>query len=172
MSYHVTEYSMVAYKLAIFDFDSTLVTSSSGAKFPQGVADRVWLPRRLEKLRALRTLGTKLAIATNQGGAAFGYFKPHEFDVVVRRFAQEADIDAVAVCYEHPQGRVPELIAESGRRKPAPGMLLELMSTFGVSPELTLYVGDREEDREAARRARVAFEWASDFFGDGDEWLR
>jgi D-glycero-D-manno-heptose 1,7-bisphosphate phosphatase len=50
-------------------------------------------------------------------------------------------------------------------RKPQPGMLLNIMKHFGTAPEQTLYVGDLEVDREAARRAGVAFKWAWDFFG-------
>lgn len=158
------------FRLIIFDFDGTLVGTSSGSEFPQGVDDRRWLPNRLERLRELRAGGVKLAIATNQGGAAFGYFKPFEFDTLARRFATEANIDAIAVCYEHPHGRVPGLVADSPRRKPGPGMLLDLMSTLGVAAEYTLFVGDRDEDREAARRARVKFIWADEFFDEDEEW--
>jgi histidinol phosphatase-like enzyme len=42
-------------------------------------------------------------------------------------------------------------------RKPAPGLLSEAMGFHGVGPAETLFVGDAEVDREAARRAGVAF---------------
>ncbi|MBD1845713.1 HAD-IIIA family hydrolase [Cyanobacteria bacterium FACHB-63] len=47
-------------------------------------------------------------------------------------------------------------------RKPHPGMLKLAMVRHNHLPEDCLYVGDRAEDEEAARRAGVAFEWAED----------
>jgi histidinol phosphatase-like enzyme len=42
-------------------------------------------------------------------------------------------------------------------RKPAPGPLLEAMAFYGVGAGETLFVGDAETDREAARLAGIAF---------------
>jgi phosphoglycolate phosphatase-like HAD superfamily hydrolase len=39
------------------------------------------------------------------------------------------------------------------------------MRDCGAAPGETLFVGDTEIDREAARRAGVSFVWAWDFFG-------
>lgn len=154
------------FSLLICDFDGTLVTTASGRQFPQGVSDRAWLPGRREMLLALKTQGVKLAIATNQGGAAFGYFTPPQFETMFQQFMAGVPLDAYAACYEHPQGRVAMLAVPSNRRKPAPGMLLELMEKLHVRDEQTLYVGDREEDREAARAAQVNFMWADKFFDE------
>jgi histidinol phosphatase-like enzyme len=51
--------------------------------------------------------------------------------------------------------------------KPSPGMLNRILRRFGAATEEALYVGDLDIDREAARRAGIAFEWARDFFGEG-----
>jgi FMN phosphatase YigB (HAD superfamily) len=45
-------------------------------------------------------------------------------------------------------------------------MLIDLMQQFGVTPAETLYVGDREEDRDAAKRAGIRFMWAHEFFAN------
>lgn len=45
-------------------------------------------------------------------------------------------------------------------RKPQPGMLKLAMVRHNHLPENCLYVGDRPEDEEAARRADVLFQWA------------
>lgn len=50
-------------------------------------------------------------------------------------------------------------------RKPAPGMLIQAMADAGVSPDKTLMVGDRSEDRFAAERAGCYFVLADEFFG-------
>ena len=44
-------------------------------------------------------------------------------------------------------------------------MLLRILQRFGLPAAEALFVGDLEIDREAARRAGVAFAWAHDFFG-------
>jgi hypothetical protein len=43
-------------------------------------------------------------------------------------------------------------------------MLQNLMRFRQVSPNQTLYVGDRESDRQAAEKAGCAFAWAREFF--------
>jgi len=52
-----------------------------------------------------------------------------------------------------------------GCRKPAPGMLLRLLDRFQLRRDQALFVGDLEIDREAARRAGIAFRTAAEFFG-------
>jgi histidinol phosphatase-like enzyme len=49
-------------------------------------------------------------------------------------------------------------------RKPKPLMLVRLMHRFRVRRDETLFVGDMERDKEAARRAGVRFLWAHEFF--------
>lgn len=46
---------------------------------------------------------------------------------------------------------------KSGRGKPAPDGLLEVVSTQGIDPKNTLFVGDMEADRECAKRAGIQF---------------
>lgn len=50
-------------------------------------------------------------------------------------------------------------------RKPRPGMLLEACRAFDVSREKTVFIGDREEDAQAAEAADVGFVRADRFFG-------
>ena len=46
--------------------------------------------------------------------------------------------------------------------KPDPEPLLHAIDSVGGDPERALFVGDSESDREAAKRAGVAFEWVAD----------
>lgn len=50
-------------------------------------------------------------------------------------------------------------------RKPGPGMLLEACRAFGVAPEDATFVGDQEEDAQAAETAGTRFIYANRFFG-------
>ncbi len=155
-------------KLVIFDCDGTLVSTLSGATFRKTAADWQWLPGRLEQLRQLKEAGIRMAVATNQGGVAFGYFSQEDILAQLAFMARVAGVPAggLYICYTHPNASIEEYRAVDNRRKPAPGMLLEAMRDFEASPEETLYVGDRPEDEEAAKNCRCQFIWASKFFSE------
>lgn len=158
----------MSYELIIFDVDGTLVTTKSGATFRKTADDWQWLPGRREKLQDLRASGVKLAVATNQGGVAFGYMQAQDVTSAIVHMAREASVSAVEICYTHPKARLEEYRMESDRRKPGPGMLQTLIHDAGVEPQNTLMVGDREEDRLAASVAGVDFQWADTFFDEGE----
>ena len=46
--------------------------------------------------------------------------------------------------------------------KPDPGPLLQAVETLGGAPAQSLFVGDSESDRTAARRAGLDFQWVED----------
>lgn len=151
-------------KLIIFDVDGTLTETKSGATFRKTADDWQWLPGRLEVLRKLDSLGVKLACATNQGGVAFGYLDLHDVRGQLFRMAQEAHIAQIEMCFSHPKASIEDFRQESPRRKPAPGMLLEIIEASGERPEDCLMVGDREEDEQAAKNAGIDFVHADAFF--------
>lgn len=166
-------------RLVLFDLDQTLTESISGKTFPQTVDDRKWMPGRLERLRELREQGKLTAIITNQGGAAWGIFEPNEMTRYLTNLAESVDLGGVFVCYHDASEKArnsPRTIASLTlpdlykgkweRRKPGPGMILEAMDHFGVSPEHTLMVGDRPEDEKSALAAGTSFAWAWQYFGD------
>lgn len=68
-------------KLVIFDLDGTLITSYM-ENIDQDFNTWHVLPGRREKLAELRQQGTRLAIATNQAGVAFGHVS--EGDVIAK----------------------------------------------------------------------------------------
>ena len=153
-------------KLVIFDCDGTLTTTKSGATFRKSAQDWQWMPGRLTKLAELKQAGIRMAIATNQGGVAFGYLQQSDILRELMAMARIARIPlgGVYICYTHPHAKLEQYRAEDNRRKPGPGMLMEAMKDFGTSPEETLYVGDLPEDEEAAKNAGVGFCLAGGFF--------
>ncbi len=161
---------MMDCKLIIFDVDGTLVTTASGATFRKNAADWQWLPKRVEKLQALVSQGIHLGIATNQGGVAFGYMQSWDIGAELLRMADAIPIhhEMVSVCCQHPQATIDLYRMDSERRKPGPGMLIELMGLADVTASDTLMVGDRPEDEQAAQNAGVAFMWADEFFRESE----
>lgn len=154
------------YKLIIFDADGTLTTTKSGRAFRTSEDDWQWMPGRLAKLAELKAAGTRMAVATNQGGVAFGHLKEKQLLNELTRMMHEGGlpIGGLYTDYTHPYTHIDKYRAKSGRRKPEPGMLSEAMRDFEAAPGETLFVGDRPEDEEAARAAGCAFAWANDFF--------
>ena len=142
-------------KLVIFDIDGTLTPQRSSSTADEAV---VPLPGRRERLAALTADGVVIAVASNQGGVRPG--RPGgrmTWGTVLRRMRQLRRI--------FPEISAVKFAVVTGpRKKPEPGMLVELMREFGVTPDETLFVGDAESDREAAKRAECHFAWAEEFF--------
>lgn len=153
--------------LIIFDKDNTLVHSLDGRP-ANTLEEQVLIEGVVERCAQLRAKGHTLAVASNQGGVAFGYFSVEDAHALVARVAEAIGAQHYAVCVCHPHGDVPGAARESAFRKPNPGMLLYLMDALGFDARETIYVGDRDEDREAAGRAGVRFAWAQEFFAQED----
>ena len=155
-------FTLTDFLLIIFDVDGTLVRPKSGKKFRENAADWEWLPGRKELIQALLAAGVRVAIASNQGGVAFGYMPKEEVRDELHKMAKEAGIPkgGVYICFTHPNATIPHLRQQDHRRKPGPGMLQEAMLDFEAMEDQTLYVGDLPEDEAAAKAAGVSFLWA------------
>lgn len=153
-------------ELVVFDADNTLRRTTVAGK-PCPHADGEW-----ELMPGVRDVlarvpwgehGPQLGIASNQDQIAYGHLTEHTArallsDMVAAATGGQARAPAIRCCPH-------ALDVACECRKPAPGMLIDIMRHFGVLPEHTLFVGDAATDLEAAMRARVRFLWAADFFG-------
>lgn len=151
--------------LYIFDKDGTLVEQINGERPPNSLAEQKVIPGVVEKCQALIAEGHLLAVASNQGGVAFGFITAVEAHAMVKQIADTIGATAYAVCVTHPNGKKKAARRESRFRKPNAGMLEYLMDAFGVAAADTVYVGDMDTDQEAAEAVGVRFVWASEFFG-------
>ena len=150
----------------MFDADGTLRwTVVPGQPCPNAPGEWRLLPGVRRRLRALDwgPGGHRLGIASNQNGVALGYLGEEVarallVDTVAAALGFVPADAAIEMCTCPPRG-------DCACRKPEPGMLLRILQRFGLPAAEALFVGDLEIDREAARRAGVAFEWAHDFFG-------
>lgn len=151
----------------IFDKDGTLTQSKSGKEFCNSVDDQELIPGVLETLAEIREQepNAQFLIASNQGGVAFGHLTLEEANAMVQKALSDINGSLSVFCPEHPDGTVVPYNVPSQYRKPAPGMILYLMSELDADPEAVMYIGDRPEDEQAAEAAGITFQWANDFFG-------
>lgn len=113
------------------------------------------IPGSLESIAKLKQHGYLVCVATNQSGVARGLYSQEILDNIHNKMTHmlskfEAEIDKIFFCPHHPD--------EACKcRKPQPGMLLNAMAEYNISPEEAIMVGDRDADKSAAHHANVRF---------------
>jgi D-glycero-D-manno-heptose 1,7-bisphosphate phosphatase len=154
------------YRLFIFDADDTLRrTTVPGQPCPRRQDQWILLPgvrRKLADVRWNQRGYPVLGIASNQDQVGYGHLSFETARGLLRDLARSAarvePPDAALQLCPH------TLELDCGCRKPAPGMLLAIMTHYGMGPQQTVFVGDQAVDRAAAARAGCAFIWAAEFF--------
>lgn len=150
--------------LYIFDKDGTICRSKSGKQFINSPEDQELIPGVKEKINELKAYDHKIAIASNQGDVAFGIITQGMAYKIMKHAAQLIGTEAFRFCPYHSEGTVRVWSIESDYRKPNPGMIFSLMTAFDVKKLDVILIGDRPEDKQAAKNAGVKFAWADDFF--------
>jgi D-glycero-D-manno-heptose 1,7-bisphosphate phosphatase len=118
----------------------------------------VWIDGAREAVKAVNDLGYLAFVVTNQSGVARGFYDEDHVRALHAWMADEfarigARIDAFEYCPFHPEGTVERYRQHSHRRKPAPGMITDLLERFPVDVERSFLVGDQPTDIAAARAA-------------------
>jgi D-glycero-D-manno-heptose 1,7-bisphosphate phosphatase len=125
------------------------------------VADFRWLPGAVNAVRRLNESGYYVFIVTNQSGVARGMYDEtairdlHDWMNKELR-AAGAHIDDMRYCPHHPQATIAAYRTACSCRKPAAGMLLDLMNVWPVIRETSVMIGDKESDAAAGRAAGIA----------------
>ena len=105
----------------------------------------------LQAIARLSRAGRKIAVCSNQAAVGKGELTMADLDAVSRAMTiavTEAGgrIDGVFYCTHSPDQRC-------ACRKPAPGLLLQAMTTFGAAASETAFIGDSLRDAAAALAA-------------------
>ncbi len=125
------------------------------------VADFCWLPGAVNAIRRLNESGYFVFVVTNQSGVARGIYDETAINHLHgwmngELSAAGARIDDIRYCPHHPQGSIAAYRLACSCRKPAAGMLLDLMNAWPVTREASVMIGDKESDAAAGAAAGIA----------------
>jgi len=142
-------------KAIFLDRDDTLIEDPGYINNPDQVKLLEGVP---EMLIALKAMGYKLVVVSNQSGVARGILTEETLAQINKRLEQllaesGASLDRVYYCPYHPDGVIPKYRRESDHRKPNPGMLLAAGKDMDIDLTESWMVGNGPDDIEAGARA-------------------
>lgn len=136
---------------AFLDRDGTLIVERHYLADPAGVEV---LPRAVAGLRALRALGYRLVVVTNQSGIGRGLFTAAALEAVHARLrallaAAGVTLDGIYACPHLPSD-------DCACRKPRTGLAERACAELGLDPRGSVMIGDKASDIEMGRRCGMA----------------
>ena len=145
----------MSYKAIFLDRDDTLIEDPGYINNPKQVALLDGVP---EALIALRDMGYKLIVATNQSGVARGIVTEKVLAEIHERLSRLLGergirLDKIYYCPYHPEGVIEKYRKESDLRKPNPGMLLLAAKEMDIDLDTSWTIGNSSRDVEAGARA-------------------
>jgi D,D-heptose 1,7-bisphosphate phosphatase len=120
-----------------------------------------WVPGALDAIRYATQAGWHVFVVTNQSGVGRGYYDEAAVQSLLDWMADEArraggTIDDARYCPFHEAAALEAYRRASDWRKPAPGMLLDLIRAWELDPARCVMIGDQPTDMAAAAAAGVA----------------
>ena len=136
-------------KAAFLDRDGTLVRDSG---YVHDSDDLEIIPGALPLLRGLSGAGYELFIVSNQAGIAKGIFPAEEAEAfnaaLISALARQGiTIKEAVICPFHEEGVIGTYTRASLRRKPHPGMMLDLADQHSIDLSRSVMIGDQSSDR-------------------------
>ena len=136
-------------RAVFFDRDG-IVNRSPGPGYVEQWSDFHLMPEFVEALRLVTERGWEAVIITNQRGVGRGIMSRAALDDIHARLRAELEARGLPLC------DIAVCTATDDadpRRKPNPGMLLEMAREHGIDLRRSWMIGDAEKDVIAGRRA-------------------
>ncbi|MGL5390495.1 MAG: D-glycero-beta-D-manno-heptose 1,7-bisphosphate 7-phosphatase [Shewanella sp.] len=110
---------------------------------------------------ALKQMGYKLVVVTNQSGIARGLYSEEQFHSLTEwmdwNFADKGvELDGIYYCPHHAEKGEGDYKVDCDCRKPKPGMLNDAAKFLKIDLSQSVMVGDKAEDMQAAKAAGVS----------------
>jgi D,D-heptose 1,7-bisphosphate phosphatase len=121
-----------------------------------------WMPGAREALKLVTSKGYLSFVVTNQSGIARGLYTMSDVNDLHEWMRKDiskynARIDEFYICPYHSEGNVLEyVIADHPDRKPNPGMILRAVRDHNIDLSVSLLIGDKITDIEAADRVGLS----------------
>jgi len=122
-----------------------------------------WMDGAREAVALATSHGWHVFIVTNQAGIARGLYGEPDLDALQRWVADElrrtgGTLDDWRYCPYHTEGAVDAYRRDSDWRKPAPGMLIDLLKNWALDPRHCVMIGDKDSDIQAGLAAGMRSE--------------
>lgn len=114
----------------------------------------------LDGMRALLQLGFEIVVITNQSGIGRGYYTEADFHALTAAMLSALkdeliEVAGVYFCPHHPSAAQGEFKLDCACRKPAPGMIFEACEQLSIDRSVSIFIGDKTSDMEAAQAAGI-----------------
>ncbi|WP_316811917.1 HAD family hydrolase [Pedobacter heparinus] len=113
------------------------------------------LEYQIAPLKKLHDEGYLLIIITNQGGIAQQRYTEEVLDEMHRDLNAKFEEQGALITHAYHCPHHPTVSEACNCRKPQSGMLLEAIATYNIDPALSVMIGDKPRDVEAANGAGV-----------------
>jgi D-glycero-D-manno-heptose 1,7-bisphosphate phosphatase len=145
----------MSQKAVFLDRDDTIIEDPGYISSPEQVK---LIPGVAQDLVALRKMGYKLIIVSNQSGIARGIITEQAIAQIHERLKQllaeqNAYLDRIYYCPYHPEGVVQKFRKDSDWRKPKPGMLLAAAKEMKIDLAGSWMIGNTYNDISAGKAA-------------------